>query len=104
MRVLVCVGSDCRKADGHKALRARLGDVDGVDVRTVACQGICKGPVAGVEVDGRLEWFKRIRGAKARRALLRLVQTRGPLPGRLRKRRVAKRAGRLRGRPAPPSG
>lgn len=101
MQVLVCVGSDCRKADGHRALRVVL---DEVDVRPVSCQKICKGPVAGVEVDGRLEWFKRLRGPKSQRALLRLVRRGGPLPGRLRKRRVPKRSGRLRSRPPRPAG
>lgn len=104
MRVLVCVGSDCRKADGHRALRAGLDGADGADVGTVGCQKICKGPVAGLEVEGRLEWFKRLRGAKSQRALLRLVGRGGPVPRRLGQRRVAKRSGRLRGRPSPPSG
>lgn len=100
--MLVCVGSDCRKAEGHRALRAALGDAD---VRTVGCQKICKGPVAGVQVDGRLEWFKRLRGPKSQRALRRLAGSgSGPLPRRLGKRRVGKRSGRLRGPPGPPSG
>lgn len=101
MQVLVCVGSDCRKAEGHRALRVALAQAD---VRMVSCQKICKGPVAGVAVDGRLEWFKRLRGPKSQRALVRLARGGGPLPGRLRKRRVAKRSGRLRGGAGPPSG
>ena len=101
MQVFVCVGSDCRKAEAHGALRREL---DELDVRTVDCQKICSGPVAGLQVDGRLEWFERVRGPKSRRALLRLARAGGPLPGRLRTRRVAKRAGRLRGHPSAPTG
>lgn len=104
MEVLVCNGSDCGKADGHRALLAVLTGAAEADLRTVTCQKICEGPVAGVEVDGRLEWFQRLRGAKSRRALLRLARAGGPLPGRLRKRRVAKRSGRLRVRPTRSSG
>lgn len=102
MDVFVCVGSDCRKADAHQALQAVLDEV--AQVRVVDCQKICSGPVAGVDVDGRLEWFERVRSPKSRRALARLVRHGGPLPERLRKRRVAKRSGRLRGRSSLPSG
>jgi hypothetical protein len=104
VQVLVCGGSDCRKAEGHTALRDALADAGEAEVRIVGCQKICKGPVAGVEVGGRLEWFKRLRGPKSRRALLRLVHLGAPLPDRLRKRRVAKRSGRLRGRARPGPG
>lgn len=98
----MCGGSDCRShVDAHRALRATLDEVG--CVRVVRCQKICVGPVAGVEVEGRLQWFKRLRGPKSRRALVRLAAG-GPLPGRLRKRRVGKRAGRLRGRPSRPPG
>jgi hypothetical protein len=106
VRVYVCSGGDCRKTGAaHRALGEALAQVeDPARVRAVSCQKICSGPVAGVEVDGRIEWFERIRGPKSRRALLRLVRTGGPVPGRLRKRRVRKRAGRLRGRPSGPAG
>jgi len=98
--VFVCIGSDCRKGAGsHRALRNALGEV--AEVRAVRCQEICSGPVAGIEVGGRLEWFERVRGPKSRRALVRLVRRGGPLPERLRRRRVRKRAGRIRGRPTP---
>lgn len=95
----MCCGSDCRKAaDAHGLLVAAAAQAG--SVRLVRCQKICSGPVAGLVVHGRLEWFERLRGPKSRRALIRLVRTGGPLPKRLRKRRVRKRSGRLRGAPS----
>lgn len=103
MEVFVCVGSDCRKAgSAHAALRSALDEVG--DVRVVRCQKICSGPVAGLDVNGRLEWFEKVGGPKSRRALARFVGAGGPLPKRLRKRRVRKRAGHLRGRSSRPTG
>lgn len=99
----MCVGSDCRRAAAaHGELRAALGEVG--EVRAVRCQKICSGPVAGIMVEGNLEWFERLRGPKSRRALVRLARTGGSLPTRLTKRRVKKRAGRLRGRAKPSPG
>ncbi len=103
MEILVCVGSDCRKAgDAHASLWAAMDEAG--QVQTVRCQKICSGPVAGVAIDGRLEWFERVRGRKSRQALVRLVRTGGPLPDRLRSRRVPKRAGSLRGTTRPSAG
>ncbi|MFP5369536.1 MAG: hypothetical protein ACLGI3_02150 [Actinomycetes bacterium] len=99
VEVFVCCGSDCRRRrDAHALLLAAAAQAG--TVRPVRCQKICSGPVAGVEVAGRLEWFERLRGPKSRGALVRLLATGGPLPKRLRKRRVRKRSGRLRGRPS----
>ena len=93
--VYLCTGKDCRRSSGHEELAGSLAGDLVVEVR---CQKICKGPVAGPEVDGRLEWFRSLRKAKARKALGRLVIARGqgPLPERLAKRRVSKRSGLLR--------
>ncbi len=99
----MCGGSDCRKAtEAHAALQEALTQV--AQVRQVRCQKICAGPIAGLEVDGRLEWFERIRGPKSRRSLVRLARRGGALPGRLRKRRVRTRSGRLRGGSSGPPG
>ena len=96
--VYLCKGSDCRGGP-RKALVAELRPV--ADVRDVRCQSICKGPVAGIEVADRLEWFARVRSGKARRAVAALAVSGGrvalaDLRGRLAKRRVPKRAGRLK--------
>ena len=64
----------------------------------VPCQSVCEGPVAGAVVAGRLQWFGRMGTTKAQRALVRVTAAaRAELPGPLVKRRVAKRAGKLRG-------
>ena len=89
----VCRGKDCAERDERCPLLEALADVG--QVAEVKCQDLCEGPVAAVEVDGRLEWFERVRSGKARRALVELAAgRRTELPGRLRKRRATKRAGR----------
>jgi (2Fe-2S) ferredoxin len=93
--VAVCHGKDCRKRKKRfEALRARLA---GQQVRPVKCQDICKGPVVGVEVDGRWEWFKRVDTDQAIEAVLKLLE-RGEIPKRLKEHRVKKRRGKLRGK------
>jgi hypothetical protein len=90
----VCTGKDCSRSKGHAELVRDATDV--AKVEWVRCQKICSGPVAGTEVDGRLEWFEEVRGRKSRRDVLRLAVGDGAVTDRLRRRRVAKRAGRLR--------
>lgn len=92
-RIYVCRGGDCRKAKRGRLQRA-LDDL-GVEVTTVKCQRLCDGPVVGCDVDGRLEWFERVRGRTAVAAFAVLVRT-GQVPHPLRKRRSKKRSGRLR--------
>ncbi len=92
--VYVCAGSDCRerKADARK-LR---GAIDGVATEVpVGCQKLCDGPVVGVEVDDTVQWFGAVRGKKARRALVGLLET-GAVPPELKALRSKKRAGKLR--------
>ena len=62
----------------------------------VGCQKVCHGPVAGVTVGRRLEWFERLDGQKAIRALVNLVNGDGggKLPPSLVSRRSSKRSGR----------
>lgn len=94
--VFVCTMRGCGKRSARTDLVAEL---DGVACLTeVRCQSVCVGPVAGVVVDGRLEWFERVTTPKARRRLRQLVAGggAGPLPKALAKRRRAKRAGKLK--------
>lgn len=66
-----------------------------VEVVPVDCQKICDGPVVGIPVGGRLEWFAEVDSKKSRLGLVTLLDT-GELLRPLAKRRVEKRSGRLR--------
>ena len=92
--VYLCRGGDCR--DSKKASRRLVEQLNGhVRLTEVKCQKICKGPVAGLEVGGTLEWFGGLDTAKTRDALLHLVE-RGELRKPLRKRQVHKKSGKRR--------
>ncbi len=93
--VLVCQGKNCvnKRKGARERLEQELGEV--AEVEQVRCQKICSGPVVGVLMDGQLEWFRRIRGSKSRRAVLKLL-TEEKLGKRLRKRRAKKHSGKLR--------
>jgi hypothetical protein len=93
--VYVCTERGCGKRKDHRALLAELGGV--AEVVGVACQSVCDGPVAGVVVAGRLQWFEEVRTRKARAGVVRLARDgSAPVPGALAKRRRSKRAGKLR--------
>lgn len=92
VRVLVCVGGDCRGAKGFDEVMLIARASSGAS--TVACQGVCKGPVVGVERDGELRWYAKVRGDR-RRALARLVRT-GTGRRALRSAEVRTRRGRLK--------
>ncbi len=94
-RVYVCEKRGCGKKADRRAL---LAELDGVaEVVPVRCQSVCDGPVAGLVVAGRLQWFERVRKRKARAGVVALLEGRRvSLPGALAKRRVPKRAGKLR--------
>jgi hypothetical protein len=92
--IFVCHGSTCRHEKGYHELRERLGAV--ADLAEVRCQRICDGPVVGVAVGGSLEWFRRVASEKVQRHMVDLVAGSGHLRHSLERRRVAKRAGRLR--------
>ena len=94
-KVYVCTERGCGKRSEHRDLAAALDGV--VEVAPVACQSVCDGPVAGVVVGGRLQWFEEVSSTKSRQGLVRLAQEGGPLPKALAKRRRPKRAGKLRG-------
>lgn len=86
----------CRKCKGSEAVAGYLRRETPATVTTVRCQKVCESPVAGLEVDGRMEWFERADGPKALNALALLASGRAPgqLPKCLKKRRSKKRSGR----------
>jgi (2Fe-2S) ferredoxin len=92
--VRICRGSDCRKKrKACRKLDALL--LDRARVQGVSCQKICDGPVLGLEVEGHLEWFEDVAGRDVRRAVDAFLES-GALKKALRKRRIKKRAGKLR--------
>ena len=86
----------CRKCTHSACLVEVVQEHSRVPIELVRCQKICNGPVVGVVVDGRMEWFQRVDGVKPLAALLRLVQQPHPtkVPKPLRKLRVKRRSGR----------
>lgn len=94
MSIAVCRGGTCVKR--KKRYQALLSRLRPRPVRLVKCQDICKGPVVGVELDGRWEWFRRMDTTKALDALEKLLDH-GRLTKRLADHRVKKRRGKLRG-------
>ena len=60
-KILLCHAKPCRRAKGFDKLLRALGHAD-VRVRPVRCQDVCKGPVAGMKVRGKMRWFKSLRG------------------------------------------
>ena len=59
MKVFVC--KKCKNAD---CLMRVLKHSESKLV-PVGCQKICSGPVVGLKVDGRMEWFSRVDSLKA---------------------------------------
>lgn len=92
--VYLCRGKDCRKRGSALQSLVEVLEERGIERKYVRCQKICSGPVLGVVVEGELQWFEKLRGKEARRALKRYLKSgrRGPLW----KHRVKKRAGKLR--------
>lgn len=92
IHVVVCTGGDCRKAEGHDDVRALAARTDGAT--TVPCQDVCSGPVVGLERDGEIRWYSKIRGARLR-TLARILSGDAPRKA-LRDREVRERRGKLR--------
>ena len=86
----------CRKCKHHDCLVEVVEAHADVKLQMVRCQKICHGPVVGVEVGGRMEWFERVSSVHELAALLKM--TRGKradkVPKPLKKRRVKKYSGR----------
>ena len=93
-RVYLCKGGSCRKA-GKAFRRLSTALEASARVEPVKCQKICDGPVAGVSVDGTLQWFEELGSRKRADAFVAVVRT-GEVSPLLKKRRVAKRRGKLR--------
>src|SRR5689334_12611113 len=94
-RCYVCTGKDCRRDDGFKELRRDLDKV--AKVREVDCQDMCDGPVAGVVLDGRVEWFEKIRKERYRTAVIELVTgERDSVPNVLKARWAKKHSGKVK--------
>lgn len=92
----VCHGSDCRKKSKEfKAVTALLSTQG--HVCPVKCQKICKGPVVGAQIGGRLEWFSKLGNRHALKQFVLLLEN-GDLRKRLRARIAKKRQGKLRGK------
>ena len=64
-------------------------------MRKVGCQKVCKGPVVGLDLGGRIEWFGKVRGSKVRDAVRKALK-KGKAGTRLWKHRKKKRSGKLR--------
>jgi (2Fe-2S) ferredoxin len=93
LKAYLCRGADCRKHSDTDKL-SKLLDEEGVSWSRVRCQKICKAPVVGVEADGSVEWYARVRGKEGRRRLRKLLQ--GTKAKALKGNRVQKRSGKLR--------
>ena len=91
----VCTGKDCRRDDGHRELLGSLRAVG--DVTRVKCQDLCEGPVAGVIIDGRVEWFEKLSKERHQRVVAHLVE-RGAtkVPSDLKDRWAKKHGGKIK--------
>jgi hypothetical protein len=90
----LCVGKDCRKDDGYRELASAVAVLP--KVRRVKCQDLCGGPVAGVVVDGKVEWFEKLRRSKQRAALVELAAGQArKVPSELRSSWARKRSGKF---------
>lgn len=85
----------CRKCEGHEEVIDFLRSRTPASVRTVRCQKVCKSPVAGLSIGGRMEWFGKLGSPKSLKALAWVAGsgTPGKLPKPLRNRRSKKRSG-----------
>jgi hypothetical protein len=90
----LCVGKDCRRDDGYQELVSAVAVLP--RVRHVKCQDLCGGPVAGVVVDGRVEWFEKLRKGKHRAAIVELASgATSKVPSVLRSSWARKRSGKF---------
>jgi hypothetical protein len=90
--VHVCSGKRC--VDHPKRRQELVSALEGVaNVDDCGCVKICHGPVAGLLVDGQLEWFRGLHSGKSIKQLRKLVKA-GKLSQSLAKLRVPKRSGK----------
>lgn len=85
----------CSKCKHSKALQNAIVRGTDATVKLVGCQDVCKQPVAGTRIEGRLQWFGGLDQPKRQKAFIEVVNGRGGrLPDVLAKARNAKRAGK----------
>jgi hypothetical protein len=85
----------CRECKHSKGLQKAVARATDATVKLVGCQDVCRQPVAGTRVDGRLEWFGGLDAAKRQRALFVLLNSQAKkVPPELDKARVPKRSGK----------
>lgn len=93
MTAYLCTGKSCRKKKAdYCALRDELEQC--TEVREVGCQKCCSGPVVGIEIKGRIEWFSKLRGPRQGDLLVAIRE--GTMAKSLAKRREKKRSGKVR--------
>jgi hypothetical protein len=94
-RCYVCTGKDCRRDEGHRELLDAMRAVGNVE--RVRCQDLCEGPVAGVLLGDRVEWFEKLRKPRHRAAVAALVQhPRTKVPSELKDRWAKKHGGKIK--------
>ena len=92
--VYVCTGSDCRKH--KKAFKSLLGALSPrAEVCEVKCQKICSGPVVGVEINGQIEWFRKLKDQALHTQLFEFLRD-GTISRSLKSQVVKARRGKLR--------
>jgi len=87
----------CRKCKRNECLLEILESRSDFSVRRVRCQKICHGPVIGLEIAGRMEWFERVDDVKSIASLVkfgRRTSEHSKVPKPLRKHRLRRRSGR----------
>ncbi|MCU1395927.1 MAG: hypothetical protein JWM34_4355 [Ilumatobacteraceae bacterium] len=92
--LLVCTGKKCRASAGFAEIIELAADTP--RAHEVPCQGLCKGPVVGMHVDGDVRWFAKT-GKPTMRALVQKMVDRDHVPRKLAKREDRKRRGNVRG-------
>jgi hypothetical protein len=94
-RCYVCTDKDCRRDDGYAELVTALRATG--KVKEVDCQDLCEGPVAGVEVGGKIEWFEKLRKERFRTAVVALATGElDEVPRVLKARWAHKRSGKVK--------
>ena len=87
----------CRKCKRNECLLEILESRSAFSVRRVRCQKICHGPVVGLEIAGRMEWFERVDDVRSIASLVKFARRKSEhakVPKPLRKHRLRRRSGR----------
>lgn len=85
----------CKECKGSGTLAKFLHQRTDASIKTVGCQDVCKEPVCGLRVNGRLEWFGGLDKPKRQKALAALLaHPNGGVPSELAGARAGKRSGK----------